>query len=275
MAKDGIGGHMVVYDEDGNVIDDYDLDLGRLDKRSVDVVHRYVVDVEESGHMEVVEEFPETGGKIEEWIVDTPESGHWETYGSDGLPIEEYDLVIPDDWPRENDIGDVWEYYVYIRYTDKEIAERKEAKDRSADESLMFNQTIRFAMMSVSSMDSTSMNDDEVSDVSSLFPLWDDDETGFQYSVGVTRKYRYKTYRCCGAHAKQDSWTPDVSPSLWYEISVAPDGILIWRQPTGAHDAPGYGKLRHYPDGDSPVYRSLIEGNTTVPGSDDRYWELV
>lgn len=49
-----------------------------------------------------------------------------------------------------------------------------------------------------------------------------------------------------------------------------PDDVIDWVPPTGAHDAPNIGDLRRY---NGVIWRSLINGNTTVPGSDPRWWE--
>jgi hypothetical protein len=53
-------------------------------------------------------------------------------------------------------------------------------------------------------------------------------------------------------------------------VAERPEHVLEWQPPTGAHDAPNIGDHRWY---DSQVWRSLINGNTTVPGSDPRWWE--
>lgn len=51
-----------------------------------------------------------------------------------------------------------------------------------------------------------------------------------------------------------------------------PVHVPEWVAPTGAHDAPNIGDHRWH---DSQVWRSLIDGNTTVPGSDPRWWETT
>ena len=54
------------------------------------------------------------------------------------------------------------------------------------------------------------------------------------------------------------------------EESERPDHVAKWEMPQGAHDAPNDGDHRWH---DSQVWRSKIDGNTTEPGSDDRWWE--
>lgn len=51
-----------------------------------------------------------------------------------------------------------------------------------------------------------------------------------------------------------------------------PEGVKEWFPPSGSHDAPNMGDLRLY---GGVVYRSKMDGNPTVPGSDTRYWEVV
>ncbi len=61
--------------------------------------------------------------------------------------------------------------------------------------------------------------------------------------------------------------SPNTAPTLWTQITLEewPD----WVQPTGAHDAYGVGdQVTH----NGKHYISQIDGNTTVPGSDERWW---
>ena len=56
------------------------------------------------------------------------------------------------------------------------------------------------------------------------------------------------------------------------DVEAATNTVPDWTQPTGAHDAwPLDAKVNHYGD----TYRSLIPANTTEPGSDPRWWEVV
>ena len=113
---------MLVLDESGATVADPDLKSGRLEERQRPVVHRYVVDVEEQSHEEVIAEYPETGGKDVEIVVDVEEQGHWETRLEDGELIE-FDGVIPGDMPHELEVTDAQSYMLYTPYTDEELAE--------------------------------------------------------------------------------------------------------------------------------------------------------
>ena len=72
--------------------------------------------------------------------------------------------------------------------------------------------------------------------------------------------------------ANVDCWdraenSPNTAPTLWTQITLEewPD----WVQPTGAHHANGVAdQVTH----NGKHYISQIDGNTTVPGSDERWW---
>lgn len=113
---------MLILDEHGAVVTDPDEKKGRLEGRQRNVVHRYVVDVEEESHEEVVAEYPETGGKDVAIVVDVEEQGHWETRLETGELIE-FDGAIPEDMPHELELADVQPYMFYVPYTDEELAE--------------------------------------------------------------------------------------------------------------------------------------------------------
>lgn len=66
--------------------------------------------------------------------------------------------------------------------------------------------------------------------------------------------------------------------TLPLDVEEQQDGTLIvreiaeWVMPTGAHDAPNIGNKRLY---EGAIWESLIVGNTTVPGSDPRWWKKL
>lgn len=133
-------------------------------------------------------------------------------------------------------------------------------------------QLTALARMQVATMDLAGESDDAVASISTLLPPFD--PNGHGYKVGDSFAYDSRTWRVAQAHTSQPQWVPGQgTDSLYYEIVIAQDGILVWRQPTGAHDAPGMGALRHYPDADGPVYESRREGNVSVPGTDE-WWSL-
>ena len=82
------------------------------------------------------------------------------------------------------------------------------------------------------------------------------------------RRHDGRLYR-----ANVDCWdradnSPNTAPTLWTQITLEewPD----WVQPTGAHDAYGVGDQVSY---NGKHYISQIDGNTTEPGVDERFWK--
>ena len=87
---------MEIYDLNGNVIENPDLDLGRLEERTRTVHHDAVEAVQEVWHYEVVAEYP-NGGKDVRKVIDVP-----------GVQAHEaYDEQIS--------------YQVYVPYTQEEL----------------------------------------------------------------------------------------------------------------------------------------------------------
>lgn len=118
---------MRIYDEDFNAIESPDLEAGFTVAESRRITHRWVVDVQEESHEEVIAEYPETGGKDVSIVVDVAEEGHWETRTESGDEID-YDGTIPGDWPHDAEISNVEEYLLYREYTEEELAEIAERK---------------------------------------------------------------------------------------------------------------------------------------------------
>lgn len=134
-------------------------------------------------------------------------------------------------------------------------------------------QIMTFARMQVATLDLTTYSDDSVSEINTLLP--DFIEGGHEYKIGDSFLYDGKTYRVAQAHTSQAQWKPGEAgtESLYYEIVIASDGILVWHEPVGSHDAPGMGVKRHYPDAEGKVYVSKRDGNTSEPGTEE-WWEL-
>ena len=97
---------MEIYDENGNLIENPDLSLGRLETRTRTVHHDAVQKVEEVSHYEVVAEYA-NGGKDVRRVIDIP-----------GVQAQDaYDETI--------------EYQVYIPYTEEEIEQMNQPEGPS------------------------------------------------------------------------------------------------------------------------------------------------
>lgn len=105
-----------------------------------------------------------------------------------------------------------------------------------------------------------------------LYDEWS--PNGVKYKRGLWVRYNGDIYHIEQDHTSQETWKPDVSHSLFTRYKLAPDGIRIWEPPTHAETSFDIDEKCHYPDADGKIYVSKINGNTTIPGSDDRYWAL-
>lgn len=124
-------------------------------------------------------------------------------------------------------------------------------------------------------MFAATLTDEQAMEVATVYEPW---EVGKKYKGGVYLTYGensvgdpqlYKVNE--PGHTSQADWTPDKTPALYTPIGLDDNGYPIWSQPTGAHDAYNTGDIVDY---DGALYESLINGNTTVPGSDERYWKV-
>ena len=79
--------------------------------------------------------------------------------------------------------------------------------------------------------------DEQAAQVPAVFPAWDAAGT---YEAGDRVRYADVLYKCLTGHTAQESWTPDVSPSLWAKVLI-PDPSVIpeWEQPGSTN---GYSK---------------------------------
>lgn len=132
-------------------------------------------------------------------------------------------------------------------------------------------QVATLARMQLPAMAAT-MTDEQVISVSTLWPEWSADSVS--YKVDDVVQHADHLWRCEQAHTSQESWTPDAAPSLWSQIDIAGDGVDVWTQPTGAHNAYNVGDRVHYPTASDPIYVSTIDGNVWSPDAYPQGWQL-
>lgn len=258
---------MVILDKNGDVVESPDYEKGHVNVESMPVTHKYVIDTEEKGHWEIIAEYPDTGGADVEWRVDTEESGHWETVDEEGKQVEHYDGAIAEDWPHEQDIPDVWSFGRYVEYTEEELEEIERQKAEA--EAARAAETQRMTAISLF-VQTADLTDDQAISVSTLYPEW---ATGVEYEARQIVRDGGHLFRCAQKHTSSEQNNTSVA-SLWTQIDKAGDGVDVWQQPTGAHDAYNKGDRVHYPDADGPIYVSQIDGNTWSPDAYPAGWEL-
>ena len=129
------------------------------------------------------------------------------------------------------------------------------------------------SVLRAASFAALSFTDEQAVQVPDLYPEY---EVNHAYKKDERFTYNGRLFKVNQAHTSAAQWVPGETgtESLYTNLEMAGDGYLVWTQPTGAHNAYNTGDIVHYPTKDDQLYKSLIDGNTTVPGSDDRWWEI-
>lgn len=112
-----------------------------------------------------------------------------------------------------------------------------------------------------------SIPDESALETVSLFPVW---RTGTAYAVDFRVRYNGILYRCLIANESQETWTPDVSPSLWAKVLVEDGEILPWEQPESTNPYSAGDKVTH----NGKTWVSTIDNNVWEPGTVE-YWKEV
>lgn len=125
-------------------------------------------------------------------------------------------------------------------------------------------------------MFAASLPDEQAMEVATVYDPWVVGKAykgGDRFTYGVNGVGDPQLYRVNDGkdHTSQADWTPDAEHSLYTAIGLDDKGYPIWSQPTGAHDAYNTGDIV---DRNGTLYISKINGNDTVPGTDDRWWEI-
>ena len=103
-----------------------------------------------------------------------------------------------------------------------------------------------------------SATDEQALKVHSLYPAW---KPGMDYKAGDRVQHRGVLYKALQDHTSQDTWTPDVSPSLFVKVLI-PDETVVseWEQPDSTNP---------YSKGDKVTHN----GKTWVSDVDNNVWE--
>lgn len=119
------------------------------------------------------------------------------------------------------------------------------------------------------------LEDEQALEIPSVFPAW---TPGTWYKIGTLLTFGGNAvgdpqlYRVAQGHTAQADWLPEDTPALYTAIGLTSSGYPVWAQPTGAHDAYNVGDIVSH---QGALYESLIDGNTTEPGTDERWWRRV
>ena len=104
------------------------------------------------------------------------------------------------------------------------------------------------------------LEDTDAASAPMIFERW---EIDVDYSVGDRVRFGDKLYKVLIAHKSQDTWKPDISPSLFAEVLI-PDPTVIpeWVQPSSTNPYMLGDKVRH----NGKIWISTYDYNVWEPG---------
>ena len=119
-----------------------------------------------------------------------------------------------------------------------------------------------------------SLSEEEAMIVPTIYDPWKDGITykkDLYLTHGTNAVGDPQLYKVNQTHTSSALYPPGSvgSEALYTAIGLNESGYPVWAQPTGAHDAYDKGDIV---DKDGLLWESLIDGNTYVPGTDERWW---
>lgn len=109
---------------------------------------------------------------------------------------------------------------------------------------------------------------DEMSlQVPNLYPTW---RAAVDYATGDKVLYNDVLYKVLTAHTSQDTWAPDVSPSLFARVLIPDDNIISeWIQPDSTNAYKTGDKVIH----NGRTWTSIVDNNVWEPGNYG--WQVI
>lgn len=176
-------------------------------------------------------------------------------YDEENIPNFKFDDVVKEVTPEEKE-----EWFKVPR----RLAQERQEQEETMRDMMLMSQQVSFL---------NSLPDDKASKIPYCYDSYEEDPDGFPYEKDLRREYKGQLYKCLQGYKKEKdnpTQTPDVAVSLW--VLAYNEEWPQWKQPTGSHDAYNTGDKVFHND---HKYTSNIDGNTTEPGSDERWWKLV
>lgn len=127
------------------------------------------------------------------------------------------------------------------------------------------------ARAQVATMDLSEATCDEVIAFRDYWPEWQPD-TAYKHNQPLT--YQGRFFRTSKDLTSQAIYPPGSAESEYYEVTLAPNGIINWYNVGGEYNMVHKGEKRHYPDANGPVYEAL-ENTSYSPDAYPQHWKLV
>ena len=115
----------------------------------------------------------------------------------------------------------------------------------------------------------SNLTDKQALQVPYAFPKWQQDK---DYAVGDRVLYLDILYKVLQAHTSQETWEPDITPSLFAKVLIPdPNVVPEWQQPDSTNPYMIGDKVKF----EGKIYQSLIDNNVWSPSAYPQGWEQV
>ena len=195
------------------------------------------------------------------------------------MRLEEKDglrILYPDYgfWLQNTITGDIHAGRVFLG-ANASIDIYKEVKDETVDDALFFSllsiKAKEDSLNKIGRLVANQVVDDVVAlEISEFYDEWKPNQ---KYEVGRYLRYKEVLYKVLQPHTSQDSWTPDITASLYAKVLIDPTGETIpeWVQPDSTNAYMTGDKVRY----NGVVYESTIDNNIWSPEAYPAGWEVV
>lgn len=151
----------------------------------------------------------------------------------------------------------------------------EEVRDETVNDSLFDTlvdvQNKEASLNKIGKIVANNVTDDAVAlTIQEFYDIW---EVGVAYEVGRYLQYKSVLYKVLQPHTSQETWTPDVTASLYAKVLIDPTGETIpeWEQPDSTNAYMTGDKVRF----EGVVYESTIDNNIWSPTAYPAGWKVV
>lgn len=107
----------------------------------------------------------------------------------------------------------------------------------------------------------TSATDKQAIEAPAIYPEW---KPEIEYTVDDRILYNNILYRVITAHTSQETWTPDVSASLFAKVLIPDENVIpAWEQPDSTNPYMTGDKVTH----NDKTWVSTVDNNVWEPGA--------
>ena len=126
------------------------------------------------------------------------------------------------------------------------------------------------SLKSVYAKMAASISDDVALAIPEIFPIWS--ANSVKYKTGDRVSYENVLYKVLQDHISQESWKPDVSPSLFAKILTSTDNTpKLWVQPDSTNAYKKGDRVTY----NGKIYESLIDNNVWSPEGYPAGWKEI